>query len=100
MERRRFALPELKHIQTYLTSSWSKTFNNLCNWYTYLLRNSSNKTIHIHVLRNTINANAENMEYMLKTNFKNFPKEKNFSTILGDFLGKGIFNVDVDTWRF
>ncbi|KAH1227878.1 Cytochrome P450 94C1 [Glycine max] len=40
------------------------------------------------------------MEYMLKTNFKNFPKEKNFSTILRDFLGKGIFNVHVDTWRF
>ncbi|KAG4982283.1 hypothetical protein JHK87_027032 [Glycine soja] len=40
------------------------------------------------------------MEYMLKTNFKNFPKEKKFSTILRDFLGKGIFNVDVDTWRF
>ncbi|KHN32239.1 Cytochrome P450 86A2 [Glycine soja] len=37
---------------------------------------------------------------MLKTNFKNFPKEKNFSTILRDFLGKGIFNVHVDTWRF
>ncbi|XP_015086841.2 cytochrome P450 94C1-like [Solanum pennellii] len=37
---------------------------------------------------------------MLKTRFDNFPKGKNFSTILGDFLGKGIFNVDGDLWRF
>ncbi|CAN4117284.1 unnamed protein product [Withania somnifera] len=37
---------------------------------------------------------------MLKTKFENFPKGKNFSTILGDFLGRGIFNVYGDLWRF
>ncbi|KAG4970656.1 hypothetical protein JHK82_036348 [Glycine max] len=86
--------------QTYLTSSWSETFDNLCDWYAHLLRNSPNKTIHIHVLRNTITANAENVEYILKTKFENFPKGKPFSAILGDFLGKGVFNVDGDAWRF
>ncbi|KMT06828.1 hypothetical protein BVRB_7g159840 [Beta vulgaris subsp. vulgaris] len=37
---------------------------------------------------------------MLKTNFNNYPKGKPFSTILGDLLGHGIFNVDGDAWRF
>ncbi|XP_022766101.1 cytochrome P450 94C1-like [Durio zibethinus] len=84
----------------YLTLSWSKQFDNLCDWYTHLLKNSPGKTIHIHVLGNTITANPDNVEYMLKTRFENFPKGKPFSMILGDFLGRGIFNVDGDSWRF
>lgn len=86
--------------QAYLTSSWSKDFDNLCDWYAHLLRNSQTKTIHIHVLRNTITANSDNVEYILKTRFDNYPKGKTFSMILGDFLGRGIFNVDGESWRF
>ncbi|XP_061340236.1 cytochrome P450 94C1-like, partial [Gastrolobium bilobum] len=86
--------------QAYLTSSWSKHFDNLCDWYAHLLRNSPTKTIHIHVLGNTITANPDNVEYMLKTRFDNYPKGKTFSTILGDFLGRGIFNVDGELWSF
>ncbi|KAF5198126.1 Cytochrome p450 [Thalictrum thalictroides] len=37
---------------------------------------------------------------MLKTNFDNYPKGKPFSTILGDLLGRGIFNVDGNSWKF
>lgn len=85
---------------TYLNMSWSKQFDNLCDWYTHLLKNSPGNTIHIHVLGNTITANPDNVEYMLKTRFENFPKGKPFSLILGDFLGRGIFNVDGDSWRF
>ncbi|KAF5473588.1 hypothetical protein F2P56_010190 [Juglans regia] len=84
----------------YLTSNWSKQFDNLCDWYAHLLKNSPSKTIHIHVLRNTITANPDNVEYMLRTRFENYPKGKPFSTILGDFLGRGIFNVDGDLWSF
>ncbi|KAJ9181414.1 hypothetical protein P3X46_009547 [Hevea brasiliensis] len=84
----------------YLTLSWTNQFNNLCDWYAHLLKNSPTKTIHIHVLGNTITANPENVEYMLKTRFDNYPKGKPFSTILGDFLGRGIFNVDGDLWKF
>ncbi|KAI3923119.1 hypothetical protein MKX01_014502 [Papaver californicum] len=79
---------------------WSKDFTNICDWYNYLLSKSPSQTIHIHVLRNTITANPENVEYMLKTRFDNYPKGKNFSTILHDLLGRGIFNVDGDTWKF
>lgn len=84
----------------YLTLSWSKQFHNLCDWYSHLLKNSPGKTIHIHVLGNTITANPDNVEYILKTRFENFPKGKPFSMILGDLLGRGIFNVDGDLWRF
>lgn len=86
--------------QSYLTLNWTKHHVNLCDWYAHLLRNSPTNTIHIHVLRNTITANPNNVEYMLKTRFENFPKGKPFSAILGDFLGRGIFNVDGDSWRF
>ncbi|KAK6933495.1 Cytochrome P450 [Dillenia turbinata] len=85
---------------TYLTKSWSKEFNNLCDWYTHLLQNSPSQTIHIHVLNNTITANPRNVEHILKTQFENYPKGKPFSSILGDFLGNGIFNVDGDLWMF
>ncbi|CAN4114383.1 unnamed protein product [Withania somnifera] len=84
----------------YLTSSWRKEFTNLGDWYAHLLRNSPSQTVRIHVLDNIITANPGNVEYMLKTNFLNYPKGKTFSMILGDLLGDGIFNVDGDLWMF
>ncbi|KAL1082137.1 hypothetical protein V6Z11_D09G115200 [Gossypium hirsutum] len=89
-----------KTCQAYLTSSWTKDFDNLCDWYTHLLKNSATGTIHIHVLGNIITANPANVEHMLKTRFENYPKGKPFSTLLGDLLGRGIFNVDGDSWKF
>ncbi|KAL4331986.1 hypothetical protein GQ457_07G042600 [Hibiscus cannabinus] len=86
--------------QAYLTSSWTKEFHNLCDWFTHLLQQSATGTIHIHVLGNTITANPENVEHILKTRFENYPKGKPFAAILGDLLGKGIFNVDGDSWKF
>ncbi|KAL5976382.1 hypothetical protein ACLOJK_020713 [Asimina triloba] len=85
---------------TYLTSRWTAKFDNLSDWYTHLLSQSATHTIHIHILRNTITANPQNVEHILKTNFDNYPKGKTFSLILGDLLGQGIFNVDGDSWRF
>ncbi|KAL5717085.1 12-hydroxyjasmonoyl-L-amino acid 12-hydroxylase [Ranunculus cassubicifolius] len=86
--------------RSYVSMKWLHEFQNLCDWYTHLVRKSSTHTIHIHVLNNTITANPDNVEYMLKTNFDNYPKGKPFSTILGDLLGRGIFNVDGDSWKF
>ncbi|KAH7671406.1 Cytochrome P450 E-class group I protein [Dioscorea alata] len=86
--------------RAYASSSWTAEFDNLCDWYTHLLRLSPTRTIHIHILGNTITANPDNVEHMLKTRFDNFPKGKHFSTILGDLLGHGIFNVDGDSWLF
>ncbi|WOL16037.1 hypothetical protein Cni_G24819 [Canna indica] len=86
--------------EAYVTKSWAAHFDNLCDWYTHLLRESPTATIHIHVLRNTVTANPQNVEHMLRTRFDNYPKGKPFSAILGDLLGRGIFNVDGELWRF
>ncbi|KAK8683358.1 hypothetical protein V6N13_039420 [Hibiscus sabdariffa] len=84
----------------YLTSSWTKEFDNLCDWYTHLLKKSATGAIHIHVLGNIITANPAHVEHILKNRFDKYPKGKPFSTLLGDFLGRGIFNVDGDSWKF
>ncbi|KAL4591692.1 hypothetical protein LXL04_004662 [Taraxacum kok-saghyz] len=84
----------------FITRSWAEEFVNISDWYTHLLRKSTTGTIHLHVLNNVITANPDNVEYMLKTNFDNYPKGKAFSAILGDLLGRGIFNVDGKCWRF
>ena len=44
-------------------------------------------------------ANPLNVEYMLKTNFENYPKGNRFISVLGDFLGRGIFNSDAEIWK-
>ncbi|KAI3883680.1 hypothetical protein MKX03_016362 [Papaver bracteatum] len=49
-------------------------------------------------LRYLATCDPQNIEYILKTNFINFPKGKNFREIF-DILGDGIFNVDSDLWR-
>ncbi|KAJ6790540.1 Uncharacterized protein M6B38_249025 [Iris pallida] len=86
--------------KSYLNSSWTADFDNLVDWYSHLLLRSPTQTIHIHVLDNIVTANPDNVEYMLKTNFDNFPKGKAFSSILGDLLGDGIFNADGELWNF
>ncbi|KAK4272186.1 hypothetical protein QN277_020774 [Acacia crassicarpa] len=76
--------------------------NRLLHWYTHLLSLSPTNTILIHRLgapTTIITGNPLNVEYILKTNFLNFPKGKPFTDILGDFLGQGIFNVDGQLWR-
>ncbi|KAG8388089.1 hypothetical protein BUALT_Bualt02G0088900 [Buddleja alternifolia] len=81
--------------------SFYKNRHRLLNWYTELLSQSKTQTITVHRLgapRTIVTANPENVEYILKTNFANFPKGKPFTELLGDFLGVGIFNVDGDMW--
>lgn len=73
----------------------------LLEWYTNLLSVSPTQTIVVQRLgarRTVVTANPANVEYMLKTNFSNFPKGKPFTEILGDLLGCGIFNVDGELW--
>ncbi|KAK7336068.1 hypothetical protein VNO77_16597 [Canavalia gladiata] len=80
-------------------------YNNrhrLLDWYTQLLTHSPTNTILLQRFaspRTIVTANPHNVEYILKTNFNNFPKGKPFTQVLGDFLGQGIFNVDGQLWR-
>ncbi|KAI4350514.1 hypothetical protein L6164_004963 [Bauhinia variegata] len=82
--------------------SFYRNRNWLLDWYADLLTQSPTNTIVVQRLgarRTIVTANPHNVEYMLKTNFDNFPKGKPFTEILGDFLGHGIFNVDGELWR-
>ncbi|KAK6928534.1 Cytochrome P450 [Dillenia turbinata] len=82
--------------------SFYKNRRRLLDWYTEMLTSSTSQTIVIHRFgapRTIVTANPENVEYMLRINFDNFPKGKPFTQILGDFLGRGIFNVDGELWR-
>ncbi|KAL9420808.1 hypothetical protein AB3S75_038391 [Citrus x aurantiifolia] len=46
-----------------------------------------------------LTADPSNIEYMVKTNFSNFPKGKNYRERFQDLLGDGIFNADSETWK-
>ncbi|GFQ07908.1 cytochrome p450 94b3 [Phtheirospermum japonicum] len=81
--------------------SFYKNRHRLLSWYTELLSESATQTIVVHRLgapRTIVTANPDNVEYILKSNFANFPKGKPFTELLGDFLGLGIFNVDGERW--
>ncbi|XP_047326130.1 cytochrome P450 94B3-like [Impatiens glandulifera] len=82
--------------------SFYQNRRRLLTWYTQLLNESPTQTIIISRLgarRTIVTANPENVEYILKSNFDNFPKGNPFTEILGDFLGIGIFNVDGELWH-
>ncbi|KAF8038228.1 hypothetical protein BT93_B0930 [Corymbia citriodora subsp. variegata] len=75
--------------------------SRLLDWYTDLLSRSATQTVVIHRLgacRTVVTANPGNVEHVLKANFHNYPKGVPFTSILGDFLGCGIFNVDGPLW--
>ncbi|KAH9567324.1 hypothetical protein CY35_03G023700 [Sphagnum magellanicum] len=46
-----------------------------------------------------VTANPKNVEYMLKTNFANYPKGPETCNNLNDLLGRGIFSVDGELWK-
>ncbi|XP_047156026.1 cytochrome P450 94B3-like [Vigna umbellata] len=82
--------------------SFYQNRHRLLDWYTEHIAQSPTHTIVVHRLgarRTVVTANPRNVEYILKTNFGNFPKGKPFTEILGDLLGCGIFNVDGELWQ-
>ncbi|KAF3431159.1 hypothetical protein FNV43_RR25889 [Rhamnella rubrinervis] len=46
-----------------------------------------------------LTADPSNIEYMLKTRFRNFPKGKYYRERFYDLLGDGIFNADDELWK-
>ncbi|CAL1403971.1 unnamed protein product [Linum trigynum] len=85
---------------TYLSATWRPSFPNLSDWFAHLLSASATSTIRVHVTRNVITASPANVHHILKSNFPNYPKGKQFSALLGDLLGRGIFNADGHRWLF
>ncbi|KAF3795290.1 Cytochrome P450 52A2 [Nymphaea thermarum] len=43
-------------------------------------------------------SDPRNIEYILKSNFENFPKGKEFSDAFLELMGSGIFNSDAESW--
>ncbi|XP_024965703.1 cytochrome P450 94A1-like [Cynara cardunculus var. scolymus] len=71
---------------------WSTQVLSHCPTNTAVFRRPGN-------IHGIITANPANVEYMLKTNFDNYPKGTRFISLLQDFLGRGIFNSDGEAWR-
>ncbi|KAK8674462.1 hypothetical protein V6N13_112753 [Hibiscus sabdariffa] len=72
-------------------------------WTTQLLQSSPSGTFTFRLLfgrRQIVTANAANVQHMLKTHFSNYQKGPFSCSILFDFLGDGIFNVDGESWKF
>ncbi|XP_076896913.1 cytochrome P450 CYP94D108-like [Bidens hawaiensis] len=72
------------------------------DWSTEILSQCPTNTAVFHrpgKINDVLTANPANVEHMLKTNFENYPKGTRFIALLEDFLGRGIFNSDGDTWR-
>ncbi|KAM6570291.1 hypothetical protein CsatB_018276 [Cannabis sativa] len=81
--------------------SFYENRRRLLHWYTDLVLCSPTSTVvvkRLGALRTIVTANPTNVEYILKTNFPNFPKGESFTEILGDLLGCGIFNMDGELW--
>jgi cytochrome P450 len=72
------------------------------DWNTELLKKTSNMTVRYWRPGSPawyVTANPKNVEYMLKTNFANYPKGPETCNNLNDLLGRGIFSVDGELWK-
>ncbi|KAK6239106.1 hypothetical protein QUC31_004575 [Theobroma cacao] len=72
-------------------------------WMTQILQSSPSATFTLHHLfghRQILTANPANVQHMLKTHFNNYQKGPFSISVLFDFLGNGIFNVDGESWKF
>ncbi|CAL0332812.1 unnamed protein product [Lupinus luteus] len=79
-----------------------KNRHRYLQWTTQVLRESPNNTAVLSLpgtVCGVMTANPENVEHILKTRFDNYPKGERVTTILLDFLGRGIFNTDGELWK-
>jgi cytochrome P450 len=77
--------------------------HRLLEWQTDILSSSRSQSVRISVvpggIPGVVTSNPANVEYVLKTNFDNYPKGKRFRFLFHDFLGRGIFNADGELWK-
>ncbi|KAL3536920.1 hypothetical protein ACH5RR_000286 [Cinchona calisaya] len=74
-------------------------FNRLHHYMTDLATKHKTYRILCPFRNEVYTSDPANVEYILKTNFKNYVKGSYNYTILKDLLGDGIFAVDGDKWR-
>ncbi|PON90373.1 Cytochrome P450, E-class, group I [Trema orientale] len=79
-----------------------KNRQRLLDWFTEtLVKTPTNTAVtrRFGNIRGVVTANPKNVEHVLKTNFENYPKGNGFVSVLGNFLGRGIFNSDGEIWK-
>ncbi|KAJ7560949.1 hypothetical protein O6H91_03G007400 [Diphasiastrum complanatum] len=79
-----------------------KNKHRIFDWATEMMQRDGSQTMRIvrpGGRQSFSTANPENIEHMLRKHFENYPKGKHFQSIMTDFIGHGIFNVDGDLWR-
>ncbi|XP_054796985.1 cytochrome P450 CYP94D108-like, partial [Prosopis cineraria] len=79
-----------------------KNRHRFLEWTTQVLRDCPTHTAFLARPGNVLDvltANPHNVEYILKTNFHNYPKGQKMTSVLQDFLGSGIFNADGHLWK-
>eukprot|EP01018_Ginkgo_biloba_P029890 Gb_37598 [translate_table: standard] len=78
-------------------------FNRIYDWVTVVLAECGGtfvfKGISMSAMFVVITCNPENIEYILKTKFANFPKGDHFRNIFLDVFGDGLFTTDDDKWK-
>lgn len=76
----------------------ARNFDVLHDWlYTYS-KNISSFSVPMISINNTFTTDPANVEYILKSNFRNYPKGRLIHERFVDVLGDGIFNVDGEKW--
>ncbi|KAF8087379.1 hypothetical protein N665_0588s0046 [Sinapis alba] len=77
--------------------------NDVYGWVTKSLKKSRNTFLYrgfwLDGSYGVMTCAPANVEYMLKTNFKNFPKGTFFKARFKDLLEDGIFNADDESWK-
>ncbi|XP_028767405.1 cytochrome P450 94B3-like [Neltuma alba] len=79
-----------------------KNRHRFLEWTTQVLRECPTHTAFLARPGNVLGiltADPLNVQHILKTNFRNYPKGQKMTYVLRDFLGSGIFNADGHLWK-
>ncbi|KAJ7563655.1 hypothetical protein O6H91_03G119000 [Diphasiastrum complanatum] len=71
----------------------------LHDWNLSYFRRSKTILIDFGLFVNVLTVDPKNVEYMLSTNFLNYPKGRTFCERFSDWLGNGILNADGEIWK-
>ncbi|KAJ6834912.1 putative cytochrome P450 94B3-like [Iris pallida] len=74
-----------------------KNGHRFLDWSTERLQASATHTVALSGI--VLTASPSNVEHVIKTNFRNYPKGPRNIATLEDLLGRGIINSDGDHWR-
>uniref|UniRef100_A0A5K1FZ90 Uncharacterized protein n=2 Tax=Nymphaea colorata TaxID=210225 RepID=A0A5K1FZ90_9MAGN len=87
--------PLLKSVPSVLANS-----HRLHDWLSGLLAAGGGTLMfYVPAMQAVVTSDPRNIEFILKSNFENFPKGKEFSKVFSKLMGSGIFNSDAESWK-